>query len=115
MSYCADTNKYVVVSIRDRDVLPKDISNEDILYVLSIMDSYQSAVNLVVNEGVGTNDCMPTVVFNTLRKSYDYVSFDVVECPVSVFTRKVMLNHCIDVSDFYKKVHQYWCSLDTFN
>lgn len=63
MSYCADTNKYVVVSIRDRDVLPKDISNEDILYVLSIMDSYQSAVNRVVNEGVGTNDCMPTVVF----------------------------------------------------
>ena len=115
MSYCADTNKYVVVSIRDRDVLPKDISNEDILYVLSIMDSYQSAVNRVVNEGVGTNDCMPTVVFNTLRKSYDYASFDVVECPVSVFTRKVMLNYCIDVSDFYKKVHQYWCSLDTFN
>lgn len=115
MSYCADTNKYVVVSIRDRDVLPKDISNEDILYVLSIMDSYQSAVNRVVNEGVGTEDCMPTVVFNTLRKSYDYVSFDVVECPVSVFTRKVMLNYCIDVSDFYKKVHAYWCSLDTFN
>lgn len=114
-SYCVDTNKYVVVSIRDRDRLSKDISNEDILYVLSIMDSYQSAVNRVVNEGVGTNDCMRTVVFNTLRKSYDYVSFDVLECPVSVFTRKVMLNHCIDVSDFYKKVHQYWCSLDTFN
>lgn len=115
VSYCADTNKYVIVSIRGDDVLPKDISNEDILNVLSIMDSYQSAVNRVVNDGVGTEDCMSTVVFNTLRKSYDYVSFDVVECPVSVFTRKVMLNYCIDVSDFYNKVHQYWCSLDTFN
>lgn len=115
VSYCADTNKYVIVSIRDRDVLPKDISNEDILNVLSIMNLYQSAVNRVVNEGVGTNDCMPTVIFGTLYKPDYNVSFDEVKCPVSVFTRKVMLNYCIDVSDFYKKVHQYWCNLNTFN
>lgn len=114
-SYCVDTNKYVVVSIRDRDRLPKDSSNMDILNVLSIMDYCQNAVNSVVNRGVGTEDCMRTVTFHTLYKSKPYTSFDVVECPVSVFTRKVMLNECIDVSDFYKKVHQYWCSLDTFN
>lgn len=114
-SYCVDTNKYVVVSIRDRDSLSKDSSNGDILNVLSIMDYCQNAVNSVVNRGIGTADCMQTVTFDTLYKSKPYTSFDVVECPVTVFTRRVMLNDCIDVSDFYKKVHQYWCNLDTFN
>lgn len=116
MKCYVDTNRYVVVSIQDTDVLPKDSSNMDILYVLSVMSYCQDAINQAVNQCVGTVDCMTTVSFDTLYKKHEWdIPNEGIECPVRLFMRRVMLNDCIDVSDFYNRVHQYWCSLDTFN
>lgn len=116
MKCYVDTNRYVVVSIHDIGVLPKDSSNMDILYVLSVMSYCQDAINRVVNQYVGTVDCMTTVSFDTLYKKHEWnIPNEGIECPVSLFMRRVMLNDCIDVSDFYNRVHSYWCSLDRFN
>ena len=116
MKCYVDTNRYVVVSIQDTGVLPKDSSNMDILYVLSIMSYCQDAINQAVNQSVGTVDCMTTVSFDTLYKKHEWcIPYEGIECPVRLFMRRVMLNDCIDVSDFYNRVHSYWCSLDRFN